>query len=436
MSTTWESIEERERRIRGSRTTSIMARAAEQVPAGKSLNESFARRPFVSREELRAAVQRQYHNPVISLYLNFSPERLVRADRPVFLSLFSSLRHQALESRKAFIDALPHEQRLRVPEDLRELQEFLEGFEPQGARAIAVFKSGEQLNVILPLPVRVADHLAIEPDPYVAPLEAIMEEQHRVLVLDVSKDQTSVSLFELGYELPIDSFAEDLPRETHEAFREGKTERHRETHIRWHFKASSQFADRVFREAGCDLAVLIGEEVVLKGFIDYLPKALRERILGQLQLPPDSDPNRRRAELDALLNERRKNDEATALEELGYYQGHQRLAAGLEPAINAANLFLMRQLFVSDDLSGEGFICHDHHFLALKPGSCPFDNRPLQESPNLLDELIEMARLHGVEVMVVGQRKDLLQAYDGIAAVLVAPMPLEQLRTVDVESRG
>lgn len=434
MSTTWESIEERERRVRGSRTTGIMARVAEQVPAGKSLKEAFAQRPFVSREDLRTIVRESYDGPVISLYLNFTPERLVRADRPVFLSVFDSLRHEALEARKAYVESLPHTPRLRVPEDLREVQEFLETYEPAGARAVVIFKSGEQLNRVMPLPVRVADHLVIDPDAYIEPLEAILEEQHRVLVLDVSKAKTTVSIYELGYELTIDTIVEDLPRERHEAFREGKTERHRETHVVWHFKASAQLADRIFREAGTDLIILVGEEIVVKEFEEYLPKALRERVVGRLHLAPESSPNRRRAALDELLTEQRKREEEAALAELGFYQGHQRLAAGLEMVLNAADLFLMRQLFVSEDLSGTGFICHDHHFLALKPGSCPFDNRPLVEADNLIDELIEMARLHGVDVMIVIQRKDLLAPYDGIAAVLVTATTLDELRTVSVTS--
>ena len=434
MSTTWESIEERERRVRGSRTTSPMARAAEQVPEGKSLQEAFAQQPFINRQDLRAIAGREYETPVLTLYLNFSPDRLVRADRPVFLSVFSSLRHRALEARKAYLDGLPHAQRLRVPEDLREIQEFLEGYEPAGARALVIFKSGTQLNRVLPLPVRVADHLTIEPDAYIEPLEAIVEGEHRMLLLEVSKDQTNVSIYELGYELPIDSVVEDLPRETHEAFREGKTERHREVHVVWHFKASAVLASQVFREQGADLVVLIGEDTVLKAFEDYLPKALRERVVARVQLPPDADANRRRAALDEVLNEQRNKDEESALSQLGFYQGHQRLAAGLEPVINAGNLFLARQLFVDDDLSGSGFICHNHHFLALKAGNCPFDNQPLEESDNLIDELIEMARLHGVDVMLVSQRKDLLVPYRGIAAVLVTETPAETLRTVNVTS--
>jgi hypothetical protein len=434
MSTTWESLEERERRVRGSRTTSVMARAADQIPQGKTLKAVFAERPFISRDDLKAIAGKEYESPVITVYLNFAPQHLVRADRPVFLSVFASLRHQALEARKPYIEALPHGQRLGVPEDLREVQEFLEGYEPEGARSIVIFKSGAQLNRIMPLPVRVADHLTIEPDAYIEPLERIMEEQHRVLILDVSKARTIVSIYELGYERRLDTVVEDLPREMHEAFREGKTERHRETHVIWHFKASVQLAERLFREMGADLLVLVGEETVVKDFEGYLPKALHDRLMGEIQLAPDARPNDRRAALDRVLDEQRKKEEEAALGQLGFYQGHQRLAAGLEMVLSAADLFLMRQLYVTEDVSGAGFICHDHHFLSLKPGACPFDNKPLEKSDNVVDELIEMARLNGVDVMIVTQRPDLLAQYEGIAAVLVTATPLSELRTVSVTS--
>ncbi len=54
MSTTWETIEERERRVRGTRTTSTMVRAGEQVPVGDTLKAAFAERPFINREDLRS----------------------------------------------------------------------------------------------------------------------------------------------------------------------------------------------------------------------------------------------------------------------------------------------------------------------------------------------------------------------------------------------
>jgi len=434
MATTWETLEERERRVRGTRTTTAMARAAEQIPEGETLTAAFAERPFINREDLKLIARQHYERPVITFYLNFSPHRLVRADPPVFVSVFHSLRHQALEGRKANIEALPRDQRLGVPEDLGDVEAFLEAYQPSGARAIVVLKSGKQLNRVMPLPVRVADSLTIDDDPYVEPLEAIMEEQHRVLVVDLAKEKTTFSLYELGFEEPIQSITAFVPSDTVDAGRPGKVQRHRLTHLQWHFKSSAQAAERLFRERGCELVALIGQETLVKEFEDYLAKSLRDRLLAELHLSPDDGPNRRRELLEEALAKQRKQEEEAALGELGFFQGHGRLAAGLEKVLDAANLFLMRRLLLDDELARPGYVCRNHHFLSLKAGSCPFDGQALLPAENVVDELVEIARLHGVEVTLVEQRRDLLAPFDGAAAVLVTAVPVEELSTVSVTS--
>jgi len=434
MASTWETLEEREQRVRGTRTTTAMARAAEQIPEGKTLNAAFAERPFINREDLKAIARQHYERPVITFYLNFSPEQLDRADPPVFVSVFHSLRHQALESRKAHIEALPREQRLGLPEDLREVEAFLEGYQPSGARSVVVLKSGTQLNRVMPLPVRVADSLTIDADPYVEPLEAILEEQHRVLVVDLAKEKTTFFLYELGFEEQIHSIRSFVPSDTVDAGRPGKVQRHRLTHLQWHFKASAQAAERLFRERGCDFLALIGEETLVKEFEDYLAKALHDRLVAELNWSPDDGPNSRRAALEEALAKQRKKEEEEGLEELGFFQGHGRLAAGLEKVLDSANLFLMRRLVLDDELVRPGYVCRDHHFLSLNSGPCPFDGQALVATENVVDELVEIARLHGVDVMLVQQRRDLLAKYEGAAAVLLMAVPLEELRTASVTS--
>jgi hypothetical protein len=411
-----------------------MARAAEQVPESKSLKAAFADRRFISREDLKNIARQNYERPVITLYLNFSPERLVHADPSIFVTVFHSLRHQELEARKPYIEALPHGQRLGVPEDVREIGAFLEAYVPQGERALVIFKSGEQLNRVMPLPLRVADSLTIDADPYVEPLEAILEEQHRVLVIDLSKEKTSFSAYALGFEEPIHAITSFVPTDTIDASRPGKERRHRLTHLQWHLKASAQAAERFFGERGCDRLALIGGETLVKEFEDYLAKPLRDSLLTELHLSPGDNPDRRRAALQEALAEQRKKEEETTLSELGFFQGHGRLAAGLEVVIDAANLFLMRQLFLDSELARPGYLCRNHHFLSLTPGSCPFDGQALLPAENVVDELVEMARLHGVEVMVVMHRAELLGKYGGAAAVLLTAAPLDELRTVSVTS--
>jgi len=435
MATTWETLEERERRVKGTRTTSSMARAAEQIPEAKTLAAAFAARPFISREDLKAIARQHYERPVITFYLNFAPQQGGRSDPPAFVSVFHSLRHRELEARKPYIEGLPRAHRLAIPDDLAEVQAFLEGYQPGGARALVIFKSGEQLNRVMPLPARVADSLTIDADPYIEPLEAIMEEQRRVLVVDVAKEKTTFSLYELGFEEPVHAITSSVPRNEVEPSREDEVQRHRLTHLQWHFKSSAQNAERLFRERRCELLALFGEERLLKEFEDYLPKSLRDRLLAELRLSPEDGPNQRRDALEEALAKQRRQEEEAALGELGFFQGHGRLAAGLEKVLNAANLFLMRRLFVDTELATPGYVCREHHFLALQAGSCPFDGQALLPAENVVDELLEIARLHGVEVMVVGQRRELLAPYDGAAAVLVTAVPVEELRTVSVTSQ-
>jgi len=94
----------------------------------------------------------------------------------------------------------------------------------------------------------------------------------------------------------------------------------------------------------------------------------------------------------------------------------------------------MRQLYLDDRLTRAGYVCRTHHFLSLTPGPCPFDNQPLLPAENVVDELVEIARLHGVQVMLVMSRQDLLGPYEGVAAVLVTAVPIDELRAVSVTS--
>ena len=435
MASTWETLEERERRVKGTRTTSAMARAAQEIPEPTTLKAAFADRPFISREDLRNLTRQYYERPVITFYLSLAPQQGVRSDPPVFVSVFHSLRHRELEARKPYIEGLPRAHRLALPNDLAEVQAFLEGYQAASARALVIFKSGEQLNRVMPLPTRVADSLTIDADPYIEPLEAIMEEQRRLLVVDLSKEKTTFSLYELGFEEHVHAITSSVPRSEVEPSRADEVQRHRLTHLHWHFKDSAQAAERLFRERRCELLALVGEKTLVKEFEDYLAKPLRDRLLAELQLSPEDGPNQRRDALEEALAKLRQQEEEAALGELGFFQGHDRLAAGLEKVLDAANLFLMRRLFLDNDLARPGYVCREHHFLAVAAGSCPFDGRALVPAENVIDELVEIARLHGVEVMLVGQRRDLLAPYDGAAAVLVTAVPLEELRTVNITSR-
>lgn len=84
--------------------------------------------------------------------------------------------------------------------------------------------------------------------------------------------------------------------------------------------------------------------------------------------------------------------------------------------LDVVNQFLVRRLFVSVELKQRGHVCRQHHFLSLERGRCPFCGADLLSVENIIDELIEFARLHGVELMVIEERPELLDPHAGVAA--------------------
>jgi hypothetical protein len=421
--TTWGTVGDREAEIADLHGARAKLRHSQVRRTEHEVPRAFSAAPFTIRE-LRHLASQTYASPVISLYLNFVPERLLR-ERPVYLSVFNSLRHAALEASRTLIDSLPAGARGRFTEDMQEVETFLGDFEPAlGTRSLVLFKSGEQLSRAMAVPVRTADSLTIDIDPKVEPLEAVLEEHHRVLIAELAKDKARFFTYWMGLEKEVDSTRATWETRTIKSEdRLGKDQRRRQTHELWFLKSAAQLAARLFQERGCDQLALVGDTEVLAEFEDALPKTLRNQVLTRFNLTPEDQTIQRRTRVQAALDELREREETEALANLGLYEARGQLASGLEQVLEPTNLLVIRRLFVNEGLARPGFLCRDHNYLALEAGKCPFDGGDLLPVQNLVDELVEVARLQSADVMVIRRRPDLLEARGGVAAVT---LPIHQ----------
>ena len=73
---------------------------------------------------------------------------------------------------------------------------------------------------------------------------------------------------------------------------------------------------------------------------------------------------------------------------------------------------------VDDSIPGRAHIT----IFPLSPPTVLSAERNLVSVENLVDEMIERARLHAVEVPIVSYHRELLTEYEGIAAVVYAPV--------------
>ena len=415
MDTTY-SVEEREKQIALLRELRLKRRQGQDLRP-TSLVQAAREGTALSKRELKAMVKTQYQSPVISLYMSLGPEAVAPKEKAI-ARLFHSARTRALEERKDFVESLSRPQRETLTFDLKEIEIFLaEYFVPKEVRTLVILKSGEELNRVFGLPVHIPDILAIDPDPLIAPLESALEEQERVLFLEVTKEESRFAIYHFGRYQEVDRIKSFVPSDRVDKSVPGHAQQHRLTHLQWHLKTTAQHAYHLFAEQDCEALVVMGEERIQSLLDEYLHQTLKSKIISRIHGSPVADPRDRKDLINQALRDHRTSRETTAIKELGERQP-DKLVSGLRKVIDALNFFLVRDLYVAERLRQKGLVCRQHHYIALEGTECPFDGAKLLPVENVIDEVVEIARLHGVKITMIEHRQDLLSKYDGIVAVV------------------
>lgn len=381
---------------------------------------AMAQQPRVSREWLREIMQEQYANPVVSLYLTRSPQEVAAGPKGSMLSTFHELKPRVMEDRKGYLASLSREQKFALEHDLAEIESFLQEDLPgDKLRSLIVFRSGEQLNRVAKLFVPTTNALVIDPDPYVLPLEAAFEQNETVLLIEAEKQESRFLIDQLGVVEQVARIQSHFATEDYaDKVDPGHAQRHRLTHLEWHLKRTADAAYRLLSQHTYDALIILAElriSTVLEGF---LRDPVKERIIGRIENAPKAETRDRRDLIEAILQEYKAKREGQAIAALNDYRPGVDLVSSLREVLRACNLFLVRQLILSAGLQQPGFVCRSHHYLALEPGTCPFDGTKLAPVENIIDQAVEIARLHDVDVLVVHQRPELMTKYGGIAAVV------------------
>lgn len=371
----------------------------------------------VSEEGLRSLIEEKYVDPVVSLYLTLEPQK-VAPEPKALLRSFHSLKTRALETRKDFIDSLSRTQRATLDHDIKEMEAFLgEYFAPQHLRSLVIFRSGEKLNQVIGLLVPTSDTLNIDPDPYITPLEAVLEYDERVLFVETSKEDARFLIYQLGRCQQVERIQDFVPTDTVDKSIPHHAQQHRLTHLQQHLKHVAGEIYRCYKDRACDAVILMAEHRIAAILDEYLHDELKPKIVGRIYDSPDADSRNRTELIRSIVEEHRSEKEARAIEDLANYKPGEELITSLPSVIDAANLFRIRRLFVSEGLFQKGFVCKEHHYLSLNDGKCPLDDTKLLPVENVVDELVEFGDLHGVDVLVIEHRQDLLAKYGGVAAL-------------------
>ena len=226
---------------------------------------------------LRGATPGQY---MLSIYLDTSPERIVR--QAFLLAYRDGIRSvRATLSRKAVgqFEAAA----------MRAEQYLTEEFVPH-ARGLALFVDAGLQNVIavrLPKPP-IPEQVVWQPSAEVGPLEAILDDNERIAVVLFDTQRARVLTVFLGVIEDEQELEDYVPGKQATGgwfgLQQTNFERHREDHLRRHAERTARVLMDVLRTRPFDRLLLAGPEEPLAVLRRELPRPLRARLTGTLDL--------------------------------------------------------------------------------------------------------------------------------------------------------
>jgi peptide chain release factor subunit 1 len=353
---------------------------------------------------------------VVSLYLDVRPaERQGGKLRAKLVHLLDEAGRQPFaqhpERRRAF-----HRQAER-------LQAWLETAYDHTGCGLALFAADDAgLWRCFRLPVPVRDRLVVADRPYLRPLLTLVDEFERYLVVLVDKQVARVCLVYLGEIAEYTEWLDELvPRPKAGGWSAEKYQRHHDLHVLWHVKHAAAVAERLWTQERCQWLLLGGPEEVLAELRRQLPKALAERVAGELAVSLKAGLEEIRAQVLAVeqaVERRLEAERVRALLEAALGQGPGVL--GLEGTLAALVQARVQLLVVEEEFRQPGWECPHCGYLGVRdPGRCPLCETALDPQLDIVERAVERALDQRATLEVLrGEARQALAAHGHIGALL------------------
>jgi hypothetical protein len=326
--------------------------------------------------------------PVLSVYLDLSPERIERR------SINPRLRHLLDPIRKlAASGELNHHSSMSLRAGANRVLEMAPRFEKLLGSGVAVFLcEGLGLEEQLTLPRGVWDCAVAGPTLYLRPLRALLDQFRNVAAVVLDSRSAEIVLYYIGEELHREVIEVEELRKSNlagwYALEEYRNRLHAEE-VRHHlFRDVAERLRRLSRDFGVELVFAGGQSEVTQALLPFLdPKvrAMTETFVIDLHTLTPAVLATRIAQLEEIYERREESgmvDEVYALFEAG-----DLAAVGVERVLRAANRHAIADLFVHDGAGMEGSLCPFCGALSPRTEACPQCGKETKDIPDLLEAL-------------------------------------------------
>jgi peptide chain release factor subunit 1 len=355
----------------------------------------------------------------ISLYVDLDPSDVpTPADVQTKVNSVLQAAERHLDERKA---QLTRDQREALKQDLQRIAAwFDDGFDRQGARAIAVFADGlDNFWSTISLPEATGDEARIGNDLYLAPL-ARAAGRDGALIAFIGRERGQVWRLRGGALVEIADQTEEVQgQHSQGGWSQARYERNIENQVGQHLRDVAATLDGCVRKLRGARVVLIGAEDIRSEFEALLSNEVQSCVAGWASAEAHADGPQVLEAARPVLHDWWAGHEDDLLARWREEAGKNgRAASGWEGTLEAASDGRVDLLLVQDGVDQTAYQCPQCGRAQMTDGSCPLDGTTMEAKEGGLDVALHQTLAHGGTVHVIrGDRRD-LDPVGGVAALL------------------
>lgn len=354
--------------------------------------------------------------PVVSLYLNLTPDQHGRDHYDAFLRKASAEHLQAFDPQSA--------ERASLERDFERISHYLAADVNRSANGLALFSSagaGEFFEAIQ-LDAPIDDHwLFIGAVPHIYPLVRLVDQYPRYASVLVDTNRARILVFGLGaVEAREEVTGVKTRRTSMGGWSQARYQRRAENIHQRHIKEVADTLDAIVRRDNIQHIIVAGDDVVVSLLREEMPKHLADRLVDVLKLDRHAGEDAIiEATLEALRQKDAETDAERVREVVDAWQGGGLGVLGPEGTLRALALGQVDELLITaspQDLKTVQKLPED-----AAPEPVVVQTSSAAESGgqqiHLSDELVTRARQTGARVRMI-ENGDLLKPYGGVGALL------------------
>jgi peptide chain release factor subunit 1 len=272
------------------------------------------------------------------------------------------------------------------------------------------------------LAVPVHNYAYVAHRPYIKPLTDVLDAYGRYGVILVDSEGSRMFLFNLGELVEATgTLGEEVRRTKHggasgvAGMRGGmtaRTARHGEAVVLRNLKEIAEATAAFCDSNGCHRLVLGGTEANVSQFLDVLPKALRDRVIGSFTIDPGVPIGEVQSRSMELIEEVAKERESGLVNDMvaGWKRG-SGATAGLSDTLAVLQEHRVGILLVAAGHEVSGYRCQNCRYLMVSEREkCPLCGSTVEHVEDLVDTMTHRALEQGVEVEIVRGSQQLEEA--------------------------